>query len=435
VKLSGVEQTDLATLAGNQQSVDADCRLHKVYQQFQSHEHDYCAVLEGKRVIGLCSRARVGFLMGHRYGFAIYSDHMIREHMVENPLFVQHGTPIREMLEQTLGRQGKKFNDDVILVGPAQEYLGIIPVPALVQLQSALVAERFRIQEEMHRRMLTLSRQAGMAEVATSVLHNVGNVLNSVNVSNNLIREKLQGSEVATLVKLGSLLQQHEGDLPAFLANDPKGKLIPHFIIQLAGQLEAEHALLRQEQDQLTRNVEHIKEIVAMQQSYARISGFLEQVSVASLMDDALQINQAGLSRHGVRVVRHYFDMPPATVDKHKVLQILVNLVNNAKYALDESGREDKCLTVGVGRNGKGRFNLTVSDNGVGIPPENLTKIFSHGFTTRKGGHGFGLHSGANAAKEMGGKLGVHSEGVGKGVTFTLDLPMDGSKNNARHEI
>ena len=211
--------------------------------------------------------------------------------------------------------------------------------------------------------------------------------------------------------------------------------MIPHFIIQLAGQLEAEHALLRQEQDQLTRNVEHIKEIVAMQQSYARISGFLEQVSVASLMDDALQINQAGLSRHGVRVVRHYFDMPPATVDKHKVLQILVNLVNNAKYALDESGREDKCLTVGVGRNGKGRFNLTVSDNGVGIPPENLTKIFSHGFTTRKGGHGFGLHSGANAAKEMGGKLGVHSEGVGKGVTFTLDLPMDGSKNNARHEI
>ena len=118
-----------------------------------------------------------------------------------------------------------------------------------------------------------------MAEVATSVLHNVGNVLNSVNVSNSLIREKLRGSEIATLVKLGSLLQQHENDLPAFLTADPKGKLVPRFIIQLASQLQAEHAFLRREQDQLTSNVEHIKEIVAMQQNYASVSGFLEQVS------------------------------------------------------------------------------------------------------------------------------------------------------------
>jgi two-component system NtrC family sensor kinase len=109
---------------------------------------------------------------------------------------------------------------------------------------------------------------------------------------------------------------------------------------------------LQQEQDQLTRNVEHIKEIVAMQQNYARVSGFLEQVSMASLVDDAMQINLAGLTRHGVQVVRQYSDVPPATVDKHKVLQILVNLVHNAKYALDESGRQDKRLTVGIGMNG-----------------------------------------------------------------------------------
>lgn len=428
-----MEQTDLGTLAGNHESVDANRRLDLVYKQFQAHEHDYCAVLEGGRVLGLCSRARVGFLMGQRYGFAIYSNHPIREHLVEHPLFVQRGTPIREVLELALGRQGKEFNDDVILVGPAQEYLGIIPVPALVRLQSALVAEKFLAQEAMHKRMLSLSRQAGMAEVATSVLHNVGNVLNSVNVSNSLIREKLRGSEIATLVKLGSLLQQHENDLPAFLTADPKGKLVPRFIIQLASQLQAEHAFLRREQDQLTSNVEHIKEIVAMQQNYASVSGFLEQVSPASLMDDALQINSAGLLRHGVQVVRQYADIPPAAVDKHRVLQILVNLVNNAKYALDESGRQDKQLVVGVGMNGDNRLKITVSDNGVGIPLENLTKIFSHGFTTRKGGHGFGLHSGANAAKEMGGQLSVRSEGLGKGVTFTLDLPLAGNNNKTKN--
>jgi PAS domain S-box-containing protein len=288
--------------------------------------------------------------------------------------------------------------------------------------------------ERLHRDLLTASRQAGMAEVATDVLHNVGNILNSVNVSTTLIREKLQRSEVASLVKLGGLLQQHEDDLPAFLTADPRGKLVPRFIIQLADQLGAEHLLLQQEQDQLTRNIEHIKEIVVMQQNYARVSGFLERVSIANLVDDALQINVAGLSRHGVQVVRHYADVPEVTADKHKVLQILVNLVHNAKYALDESGRPDKRLTVAIGMNGNHRLKITVSDNGVGIPRENLTRIFAHGFSTRKGGHGFGLHSGANAAKEMGGQLSVHSEGPGQGATFTLELPLAGRTTEKKIE-
>lgn len=423
-KLSLVEQTDLATLVQSKESVSADSSLNAVYQQFQAHEQDFCAVLEGTRVVGLCSRARIGFLMGQRYGFAIYSKQAVREHMVEDALIVRRGTAIRQVLEQTLGREGKTFNDDIILVGTSDEYLGIIPIPALVRLQSALVAETFQTQETMHQQMLELSHHAGMAEVATGVLHNVGNVLNSVNVSNNLIREKLRASEIGSLVKLGSLLKKHEGDLAGFLTQDAKGRLAPGFIIQLAGQLEAEHALLQREQEQLSRNLEHIKEIVSLQQNYARVSGFLEQVSVAGLMDDALQINLAGLSRHGVQVVREYSETPAAMVDKHKVLQIFVNLVHNAKYALDESGRADKRLTVGVKQNGGQRLHITVTDNGIGIPPENLTRIFSHGFTTRKDGHGFGLHNGANAAREMGGRLSVHSEGVGKGATFTLDLPL-----------
>jgi signal transduction histidine kinase len=188
--------------------------------------------------------------------------------------------------------------------------------------------------------------------------------------------------------------------------------------------LAAENRLLTKEQDQLARNIEHIKEIVAMQQNYARVSGMIEPVPVASLVDDALQINAAGFSRHGVQVIRQYSDVPPAIADKHKVLQILVNLVHNAKYALDESGRLDKKLTVALAMNGNNCLKVTFSDNGIGIPPENLTRIFSHGFSTRKGGHGFGLHSGANAAKEMGGQLSVQSEGVGKGATFTLELPL-----------
>jgi C4-dicarboxylate-specific signal transduction histidine kinase len=125
-----------------------------------------------------------------------------------------------------------------------------------------------------------------------------------------------------------------------------------------------------------------------------------------------------------VQVVREYTAAPSVPVDKHKVLQVLVNLVRNAKFALNDSGRKDKRLTVRVETDGDGFVKLSVIDNGVGIPPEHLTRIFEHGFTTRKNGHGFGLHSGALAAKDLGGSLHVHSDGPGRGATFTLTLPL-----------
>ena len=115
--------------------------------------------------------------------------------------------------------------------------------------------------------LMAASREAGMAEIATGVLHNVGNVLNSVNVSNNIIQEKLRGSKFLTLGKVKDLLLEHETDLPAFLTADPKGKLVPGFIIKLADSIDKELSMLQEEHQQLTRNVEHIKEIVATQQS------------------------------------------------------------------------------------------------------------------------------------------------------------------------
>jgi C4-dicarboxylate-specific signal transduction histidine kinase len=216
-----------------------------------------------------------------------------------------------------------------------------------------------------------------------------------------------------------------------FLTDDPRGLGVPRFVVQLADHLNKEHRALQQEHELLAKNIEHIKEIVAMQQDYARVSGFLEQVSLAQLMDDALQMNRAGMARHGIQVERHYAAAPLVTVDKHKVLQILVNLVNNAKYAMQISGNPLKRLEVDISANGDRRVKVVVKDNGVGIPPANLTRVFAHGFTTRKDGHGFGLHSGANAAKEMGGVLKAHSDGIGKGAAFTLELPFSTETNNS----
>lgn len=162
-----------------------------------------------------------------------------------------------------------------------------------------------------------------------------------------------------------------------------------------------------------------------MQQGYAKVAGVTERVKVIDLVEDALRLNAESLVRHQVQV-RHECDpeVPVITVDKHKVIQILVNLVRNAKHACEDSGRVNKELTLLVS-SGKGQVKISVADNGVGIPRESLTRIFSFGFTTRKNGHGFGLHSGALAAKELGGSLVAFSEGPGCGAIFTLDLPLE----------
>jgi len=288
------------------------------------------------------------------------------------------------------------------------------------------IEERKRMQVEVertHQELVETSRLAGMTEIATNVLHNVGNILNSVNVSATLAAHSVKKSRADNLARLAAMLQEHEHDLGAFITSDPKGKQVPFYLATLSDHLLADQETTLRELDSLRKNVEHINEIVAMQQNYAKVSGVKEIVHIPDLVEDSLRINLGSLNRHGVEVVRDYGKVPPMNVEKHKILQILVNLLRNAKYACDESGRADKQLTVRVA-NGQERLKISVMDNGVGIPPENLTRIFSHGFTTRKKGHGFGLHSGALAAREMGGSLTAHSEGPGQGATFTLELPV-----------
>ena len=280
-------------------------------------------------------------------------------------------------------------------------------------------------------RLLQASHQAGMAEVATGVLHNVGNVLNSINVSVSLLRQRVENSETASLEKVAALIEENQGRMTEFLAADPRGKMIPRFLIQVSKHMAAQDREVLAELEQMSKNVGHVKEIVSVQQSYARVSGVVEDVKVEQLMEDALQINKPSLDRRKIEVIRDYSSTPLVTVDKHKTLQILINLIRNARFALDSSPEARKEIKVGVRINGGGRVKLTVADNGIGIPAENLTRIFSHGFTTRKDGHGFGLHSGANAAREMGGLLNAYSDGPGKGAIFTLELPIQNKKATA----
>lgn len=276
--------------------------------------------------------------------------------------------------------------------------------------------------EKTRRELMDASRQAGMAEVATGVLHNVGNAVNSLNVSANVIRDGLRHMKLEHLGRLCSLLREHATNLESFLATDPKGRRVPEFLESLNSYLTGERARLIGEVDGLMKHVEHVVEIVAMQQAYATMMGVIEAMPPEALMEDALRMNAGALARHDVRVVREFGSVPLVIAERGKVLQILVNLIRNAKYACDERGGSDKQITLRTEHSPDGRVRLIVSDNGIGIAAENLVRIFNHGFTTRKGGHGFGLHSSALAAKEMKGTLTVQSDGPGRGATFMLEL-------------
>jgi signal transduction histidine kinase/uncharacterized protein YdeI (BOF family) len=301
------------------------------------------------------------------------------------------------------------------------------------------IEERKRMEakaEKTHKELMVASRQAGMAEVATSVLHNVGNVLNSVNVSASLVAEQIQRSKAGNVGRVAALMEEHAADLSDFLTRDAKGRQLPTYMADLANHLAIERELVIKELTSLTKNVEHIKDIVAMQQNYATVMSVTETVKITDLVEDALRMNMSALERHNVQLVREYAgELPEITVDKHKVLQILINLVRNAKYACDESNRTDKRITIRIVNTDNG-IGISVMDNGMGISRENLTHIFSFGFTTRKDGHGFGLHSGALAARELMGSLAVHSDGPGTGANFTLELPVqpNGACNGVSHK-
>jgi PAS domain S-box-containing protein len=293
------------------------------------------------------------------------------------------------------------------------------------------ITERKRAEAELetaNRNLLEATRRAGMAEIATSVLHNVGNVLNSVNVSVSTATGRLLNAPVKDLTCAVQMMTQRKDDLGEFLTQDERGRQIPGFLEAAMEVMSVEQKALLDEMACLARNVEHIKEIVRVQQTHARSGNVKEQIKVVGLIEDALRVNLVGGTENAaIEVVREFEADPILLGDRHAILQVLINLVSNAKHAIAGNGRPEKRLTIRTSlehRDGDEFFVVCVTDNGIGIEPANLTRIFNHGFTTRKDGHGFGLHWSANTARQLGGSLTARSDGPGAGATFVFLIPV-----------
>lgn len=279
-------------------------------------------------------------------------------------------------------------------------------------------------KSKLHQDLLDVSRKAGMAEIATGVLHNVGNVLNSLNVSVNVIRKQFSKSAFNKLEQVSALIAEHQSTFVDYVRDDATGRKLPAYIRRVSDAMSNERKTVSDELEDLLRNVEHIKEIIAVQQSMASSTGLIQELSIESLIDDALIANKASLLNHDITIEKRVdAGISHVHSDKHQILQILINLIKNAKDAHCENATKCPKILIEAIKSADSVV-IAVEDNGKGIESDKLNRIFQHGFTTKSNGHGFGLHSSANSAAQLGGNISVTSRGLGHGARFELMIPM-----------
>jgi NO-binding membrane sensor protein with MHYT domain/two-component sensor histidine kinase len=302
--------------------------------------------------------------------------------------------------------------------------IGVLALTLITAVYDAHLMSQRRQEDERRRelqfQLRDASREAGMAEVATGVLHSVGNVLNSLGVSASLVQSTLRNSRVANIQRVASMLQEQGAQLGQFLLEDERGRQLPVYLTQLGENLAAENQGLQAEAAAIAAHVGHIRTIVAAQQAHARRGGVIEAVDVAELLDNAAALHFADMPDVSIR--REYETLETVTLDRHKLIQILGNLMSNARFALKEQSEGRRQLWLQLRRHDDDKVELAVRDSGVGIEPDVLSRLFEFGFTTKKDGHGFGLHTSAILAKELGGGLEAFSPGAGKGARFVLRL-------------
>ena len=336
----------------------------------------------------------------------------------------------QELIVKGLRHSGEYFPCRIALsrvTETGQLYYIIIASDETTRVESA------RKIAEINQQLIDASHKSGMSQVTTGVLHNVGNVLNSVNVSTDVLLGQLSASRMPQLRKMAEIFAENSDNLADFLTHDPRGRSFTHYLAQATAKMSHDHEAMVNEVRLLHEHVQHVIEIIRVQQGQVCGQLLEREEKVNELMEDAMKINMGKNQQYEIEIVRDFDDCPYITSDRHKILQILVNLIKNAQEAVrkvDDRKRVIKLIT----RHREGEdIQLIVEDNGIGISREALTKVLQFGYTTKEGGHGFGLHSCLIAAKQIGGQLRVESGGEGAGARFSLSLPIELANESAHN--
>jgi len=277
----------------------------------------------------------------------------------------------------------------------------------------------------LQREALVNAHAAGKAEFATTVLHNIGNVLNSVNVDSAEIRRGVRAMRLDRLKLALEMITEHRDNLAAFFASE-KGQKLETYLAKVIEAAARESELVAGHTEEIHKKIEIARDIIETQQSYAK-GNELQKKNLVQLVDEALEIQHESIKKRGILLEKRYGVVRPVAVPSAKMIHLLINLVKNAVESLSQAPRENRTLTVSL-REETDAVAISITDNGIGIAPEHLPKMFTHGFTTKKHGHGFGLRYCAKTARELGGEITAVSEGKGKGACFTVTLPLEGSR-------
>jgi signal transduction histidine kinase len=278
-----------------------------------------------------------------------------------------------------------------------------------------------RREQGLQQKLRESSHQAGMAEVATVVLHSVGNVLNSLGIANETIRRDLNALRLEQLEQATALIQANRATLASYLTDDARGRHLPDYMPALSAEISSKVQAVQAELDTIDTLLEHLRNIVSAQKMRAQIGGHRELVNLQELLEAALAAQEFELSH--ILVLRDYEDLPLVTTDRHKVLLILVNLLENARDAVLASVTQPGRIAVHLGREGDHAL-ISIEDSGIGMSADVLSRLWRFGFTTKPNGRGFDLHNSANAAREIGATISAHSDGPHQGARFVLRLPL-----------
>lgn len=303
----------------------------------------------------------------------------------------------------------------------------LAPIVLKWVLRHAQERKQFLVEHEhLQRQLGEAAYKIEMADVASSVLHNVGNVLTSVTVAAHMVESVVDQSSVSLVNRMAELINTHQEDLGTYLTEDPKGKRIPPSLEKLGAHLIEEQQTVLKEMQGLVKNIRHMKQIITSHQTMVKSAGQAEQIALVDVLSHAMELSFQPGDAKWITIHRDYQAVPTVWVDQHQLLQILVNLLRNAKQAMRQQIQDSHELRLSVNYQDSEKTSviMTIQDSGIGIAPEHLSKMFTRGFTTKKDGNGIGLHSAIVAIQSMGGSMYVQSDGVGRGAMFTLTFPV-----------
>jgi len=285
------------------------------------------------------------------------------------------------------------------------------------------VKERTEEIKILHKKLIDAARLAGRADITTGILHNAGNILNSINIDTNILEQILDKSKVDSIIKIADLLTKQKKQLVQYIQTNPKAEQLPSLLLKIGILTSQQNKDFKIKLQELKNNIDHITQIINTQLSHKSFTGYTEKITIDEIISDAIKILEPSIINHHIILINKKANLPPTPLDRHKVLQILINLLKNAKDSLKETTNNNKTITIEAYKSATKQMTITITDTGMGISKQKLNSIFNLGYTSKKDGHGFGLHSAANAAREMKGDLTVTSKGINKGATFILQLP------------